>query len=122
VVLALCCAGGVVGIGVVVLSGVDQSKRQAKATVRAYLDAIRDEDGRGARGFICDSLPRGVSASELVSRATDTNFSSYTLGEAELTSTVDVPAVLSTPGGQVRQLYLVGNEGASSCIVDILPG
>jgi hypothetical protein len=39
-----------------------------------------------------------------------------------VTSTIDVPATLSTPGGQVRQLYLVGSEGASTCIVDILPG
>jgi len=122
VVLALCCAGGVGGVGVVVLSGIEQSKRQAKATVEGYLDAIGDENGRGARSFICDSLPRGVSAAELVSRVSNTEFTSYALGEAELTSTIDVPAVLSTPGGQVRQLYLVGNEGATTCIVDILPG
>lgn len=122
VVLALCCAGGIGGLGVVVIGGIDQSKRQATATVKAYLDAIGDENGRGARTFICDSLPRGVSESELVSRASDTDFTSYTLGEAELTSTIDVPATLSTPSGQVKQLYLVGNEGASTCIVDILPG
>jgi hypothetical protein len=67
-------------------------------------------------------LPRGVSAPELISRASDTDFTSYRLGEAELTSTIDVPAVLSTPAGEVRQLYLVGNEGAATCIVDIQPG
>lgn len=121
-VLALCCAGGVAGLGVVVLSGVDQSKRQATATVGRYLDAIRAGNIPGARSQICDALPRGVSESELLSRARSTSFTSYTLGEAELTSTIDVPAVLSTPRGQVKQLYLVGSEGASSCIVDILPG
>jgi hypothetical protein len=121
VVLALCCAGGVGGIGVVVISGIEQSKRQAEATVDAYLESLQNNDVSGARIQICENLDPGVSESELVSRADDTDFTSYAVGEAEITNTtIDVPAVLSTPGGQVRQLYLVGTEGASTCIVDIL--
>jgi hypothetical protein len=122
VVLVLCCAGGIGAIGVVVFGGVEQSKRQATATVEAYLDAVRDGNTRGARAQVCSDLGPGVSASELVSRTSSTDFTSYSLGEAELTSTIDVPATLSTPRGEVRQLYLVGSEGTSTCIVDILAG
>lgn len=121
-VLVLCCAGGVGGIGVILIGGVEQSKRQASATVEAYLDAVQDGNTRGARTQICSDLGPGVSASELVSRTSSTDFTSYSLGEPKLTSTIDVPATLSTPSGQVRQLYLVGSEGTSTCIVDILAG
>jgi hypothetical protein len=33
-----------------------------------------------------------------------------------------VPATLSTPRGEVQQLYLVGSQGTTTCIVDILAG
>lgn len=120
VVLVLCCAGGIGGVGVVIIGGVEQSKRQATATVEAFLDAVQDGNVRDARNQICSGLGPGTSVGELVSRASDTEFTSYTLGEAELSSTIDVPATLSAPGGDVEQLYLVGSEGTTSCIVDIL--
>ena len=121
-VLLLCCAGAVGGIGVVVKAGIEDSKRQATATVKAFLDAIQDGNTRGARLEVCSDLGPGVSISELVSRTSSTDFTSYSLGDAEITSTIDVPAALSTPRGQVRQLYLVGSQGTTTCIVDILAG
>jgi hypothetical protein len=122
VVLLLCCAGAAGGIGVIIFGGIEDSKRQAAATVEAYLDAVQDGNTRGARVHICSDLGPGVSASDLVSRTSSTDFTGYTLGEPELASTIDVPATLQTPSGEVRQLYLVGSEGTSSCIVDILAG
>ena len=119
-VLLLCCAGAAGGIGVIIFSGLEDSKRQATATVEAYLDAVQDGNTRGARAQICSDLGAGVSPSELVSRASSTEFTSYSLGEAKFTSTIDVPATLSTPSGEVRQWYLVGSEGTSTCILDIL--
>lgn len=122
VVLLLCCAGAAGGVGVVVFGGIEQSKRQASATVKAFLDAIQDGNTRGARLEICSNLGPGVSVSELVSRTSSVDFTSYSLGEADITSTIDVPATLSTARGEVRQLYLVGSQGTATCIVDILAG
>jgi hypothetical protein len=121
-VLLLCCAGAVGGIGVVVKAGIEDSKRQATARVEAFLDAIQDGNTRGARLHVCTDLGPGVSISELVSRTSSTDFTGYELGDPELTSTIDVPATLSTPRGEVRQLYLVGSQGTTTCIVDILAG
>jgi hypothetical protein len=121
-VLLLCCAGGVGGVGVVIKAGIEDSKRQAAATVEAYLEAVLDGNTRGARVHVCSNLGAGTSASELVSRTSATDFTGYTIGKAEITSTIDVPATLSTPRGEVRQLYLVGSEGTSTCILDILAG
>lgn len=122
VVLVLCCVGGAGGIGVIIFGGVEESKRQAEATVETYLDAVQDGNTRLARAQVCDNPGAGVTASELVSRTSSTEFTSYTLGDTKIASTIDVPATLSTPRGPLQQLYLVGNEGTSTCIVDILAG
>jgi hypothetical protein len=120
-VLLLCCTGAAGGIGVIIYSGVDEAKRQAKATVNAFLGAVHDGDARGARQYVCEDPAQGVNAPTLVSRAADTDFSTYTFGDPDANSSgIDVPVTLTTPRGDVGQLYLVGSEQASNCILDIL--
>jgi hypothetical protein len=120
VVLLLCCAGVGGGVGVVFVNGLEQAKRQATATVDAFLQAVQDGIRSDAAAEICDELDPGTTVGELIGRADAIRFSGYTVGEAEISGTVDVPVTLRTANGDIDQLYLVGSEGARSCIVDIL--
>lgn len=120
VILLLCCAGVGGGVGIVVVNGLEQARRQATATVDAFLQAVQDGDRQGAALEICDDLEAGTTVGELIGRADAIRFSDYTLGEAEIANTIDVPVTLRTANGEIEQLYQVGSEGARSCIFDIL--
>jgi hypothetical protein len=121
-VLVLCCVGGVGGIGVVIWGGVEQSKDQAAATVEKFLERIDEGESALARQLVCQDLPPRVSANELVNRTNSIDFRSYQIGEPQVTNTIDVPVTLTTGSSTLRQLYLVGAEGTSACILDILAG
>ncbi|GAA1027893.1 hypothetical protein GCM10009557_10960 [Virgisporangium ochraceum] len=121
-VLVLCCVGGVGGIGVVIWGGVEQSKDQAAAVVGEFLDRIDQSESAEARRLVCEDLPPRVSANELVNRTASIEFRSYEVGEPTITNTIDVPVTLTTGSSTLRQLYLVGAEGTSACILDILAG
>lgn len=122
VVLVLCCVGGAGGVGVVIWGGVEQSKDQAAAVVEEFLERIDRSESALARQLVCEGLPPRVTANELVNRTASIEFSSYEVGEPRLTNTIDVPVTLSTGSSTLRQLYLVGAEGTSACILDILAG
>ena len=120
--LVLCCVGGAGGIGVVIWGGIEQSKDQAAAVVGQFLERIDAGESALARRLICDELPPRVSANELVNRTRSIDFDSFQVGEPQLTNTIDVPVTLTTGSATLRQLYLVGAEGTSACILDILAG
>jgi hypothetical protein len=122
VVLVLCCVGGAGGIGVVIWGGVEQSKDQAAAVVEEFLERIEQGEPAAARQLVCDDLPPRVTSNELVNRTSSIDFRSFQVGEPQVRNTIDVPVTLETATAQLRQLYLVGAEGTSACILDILAG
>jgi hypothetical protein len=122
VMLVLCCVGGAGGVGVVIWGGIEQSKDQAAAVVEEFLERIDQSEPTLARQLICDELPPRVTANELVDRTESIGFRSFQIGEPQLTNTIDVPVTLTTGSSTLRQLYLVGAEGTSTCILDILAG
>src|ERR1700742_2689945 len=52
-VLALCCIGGVVGIGFLVPVVDDVGRSQVASVVREYLGELEREDYAAARGLLC---------------------------------------------------------------------
>jgi hypothetical protein len=108
--LVLCCVGGVVGIGVLVVGSTEQAKNQAEATVAAYLDAVQAEDWDTAHQQLCSGLAAQISPSQLASREQRQPFTSYRLDEATLSESVDVVAHLTTSAGEVRRLFELYTE------------
>lgn len=119
--LMLCCVGALYAPNLI-------QSRQATRTVEVYLGATLDGSSFFAKARLC---PPGVSDEELASRTTSTGFTGYRLGKVDLGDYyTEVSAILSTPRGKVRQLYVVGSVVSArggrrerrSCIVDIRAG
>jgi hypothetical protein len=113
--LVLCCAGGIFGVGIVIINSIEQTKREATATVQRYLDAVKAREWEEAHGELCGSLAARVSLVELADQEGRQPFTSYTLDEPEVTADiVEVQAHLSRSSGEVTRLFQLGTEGSAN--------
>lgn len=118
-VLLLCCVGGIFGIGVLYVSGIEEVKRQATAAVTQYLDAVRDGNYAGARTLYCPSYANQVSTAKLASQARSEGVTSYRLDEPTIATYIDVRAHLQTGAGEVSRLFQMNTADADLCIINI---
>jgi hypothetical protein len=118
-VLLLCCVGGAFGIGVLIVGGTEQVKREAEATVTAYLDAVRAEEWEVAHQQFCPPLAAQVSPSQVAARERRQPFTSYTLDEPTLSETVEVVARLATSSGEVLRFFQLDTDGSRVLICGI---
>ncbi len=80
--LMLCCAGGIVGVGVLYAGGVKQAEAQARQTVGDYLGALRDGKYATAYRMRCRSLNRSEPLPDFVRRAESEEITSFSVGSA----------------------------------------
>lgn len=109
--LVVCCGGSVFGVGALYVAGVNDAKKQATATVTAYLNAVLEQNWELAHQQLCSPLAERISPSDLASRERRQRFESYTLDEPKIAETVDVLAHLSTSGGEALRLFQLDTEG-----------
>jgi hypothetical protein len=118
--LVLCCVGGVVGIGVVIVGSTEQAKRDATATVERYLDAVLDQDWDLAHQELCAGYAARFSPSQLAAAERRQPFTQYALDEPTLSETVDVLAHLNTSSGEAVRLFRLDTEGTRLAICAIV--
>jgi hypothetical protein len=110
-VLVLCCVGGLVGIGVLVVGATDQAKRQATEVVTVYLTALRNGDYRTAHAQYCDRLAGQTTREELAAETRAQPFTDFRLDEPRLTNAIEVTAHLTTRSGEVDKIFLLDTAG-----------
>lgn len=119
-VLLLCCAGGLVGIGVLLVGATEQAKRQATEVVKVYLTALREGDYRTAHAQYCARLARGVSREELAAQARREPFTDFRLDEPRLANAVEVTAHLTiTGGGETTRTFFLETAGQQLQICEV---
>jgi hypothetical protein len=114
-VLALCCIGGVFGIGVLVASVNHELETQAQTVVGSYLDALRDADYDTAYDLQCPSLTDAQSRADFATAQRDLAPPvSYTVGKPRIGNTVVVPADVQYNNGAPRRLTFTLVGGSST--------
>jgi hypothetical protein len=96
----VCCAGGIFGVGALVVFGTQATVDATRTTVRKYLTAIEEHDYDKAYQLLCPSRRQQVSEPEFIDTARLMNFVSFDVGQPELGTPIIVPATLHYPGGR----------------------
>jgi hypothetical protein len=92
-VLFLCCAGGLVGFGLLVVGGTKQIQTQATEEVRGYLDALEAGDYDAAYSHLCSDLKKQVTSTEFAVRQRDEpRITSYVIHQPQIGNAIVVPA------------------------------
>jgi hypothetical protein len=95
VALVLCCAGGILGFGLLVVAGNDQAQKQAKQSVEAFLDAVQDRNYQKAHEQICEQVAGQVLAEDIEAEFGQPAVTGHSLGTTRVGSqTVTVEAQL----------------------------
>jgi hypothetical protein len=116
-VLVLCCGGGLFGVGVVLVNGTDQVKRQAANTVDQYYGALVTRDYEQAYGLLCPAITQGMSAEEFVTRERrNLHPVQYSVGAAELGNAIVVPTTVTYEGGAVTQRRIRVQQAGSGTL------
>jgi hypothetical protein len=104
VVVLLVCGGGTaaaIGLGLSMSGALEE---RAEATVRGYLDALRDERYDRAYGLLCDQAQAQETPVEFRRRVTAADpIASYTLGKLDLVS-LSVPVAATYADGDLANL------------------
>jgi hypothetical protein len=99
-VLVVCCAGGLFGVGVYAVANNDLASRQATTVVTQYLDALHAEDYRTAQAKLCDDLAQRTPVAQVAEQARREPFTAYRLDPPQVAQTAEVTAHLTGPDGQ----------------------
>ena len=106
--LVLCCVGGAVGFGGLVVTSVKAVNEQATVTVDRYLGALAERRYDDAYDLLCDERQRDESVAEFTRRVGQgPQVTSYTVGTPQINRQVVVPADVRYDGGHVRDLRFV---------------
>ncbi|HET8661207.1 MAG TPA: hypothetical protein VFM55_19690 [Micromonosporaceae bacterium] len=106
--LLLCCVGGLVGVGALLVTTVQAVNEQAQKTVSNYLDALRSEEYADAYELLCDSARRAESLDEFERRvAREPRIASFDVAEPKIADRVVVPAQVRFADGDVDTLRFV---------------
>ena len=107
--LVVCCVGGLFGIGLILVNGTDQVRRQAKDVVGNYLQALVERNYDRAYNLLCPPLHNQTSP-ELFQdeqrRAPQPT--EFAVQDPEITDAIRVPAFVTyDTGGSHTVRYLV---------------
>ena len=107
--LLLCCAGGVVGVGALVVAGTKALPTEARSTVRDFLDGLAHRDYRGAYDQVCTSRRSAQSLDEFTAQERDRPpIQRFTLvATAAQGSRFQVSAQVQTPESTGTEVYTV---------------
>jgi hypothetical protein len=104
----ICCLGGVVGVGGLLVFASQMIVEQGRAAVTDYLTAIKDEDYPKAYEQLCPAEQARIDEPEFEQSLGGRRISSFTVGEPVLTDTLVVPATLEYSSGSVQTVrYLL---------------
>ena len=93
--LVLCCAGGIAGIGVLAAGGDSIARSQASSVVRTFLEAVREENYSDAYAELCDQITERVTLADFERVYGAEKLESYVVGTVNATNTITVDATLT---------------------------
>jgi len=100
-VLVLCCVGGVVGVGLLINSGVNQIRSDARAVVTTYLTALQTHHYDDAYDQLCPTLTRSQSLAQFTAVERDKpQVVSFELSDAQIGNAIVVPAQVRYDDGE----------------------
>jgi hypothetical protein len=101
-VLALCCAGGVVGLGALVVAEGKAIPAEAKGVVTAFLDGLAKNDFRQAYDQVCTSRQDSQTFDQFKAQEQDNpRVRSFQVQDpTEMSDRIVVPAVVQTADGR----------------------
>jgi hypothetical protein len=108
-ILVLCCAGGIAGIGVLAAGGDSIARSQATSVVRTFLEAIKQEKYSDAYAELFDDITEKVTLADFQRTYGADKLDSYAVGQVDATNsiTVDVTLNWQTRGTVEAQYTLV---------------
>ena len=107
--LALCCAGGVVGLGALAVAEGKAIPAEAKGVVTAFLDGLSKNDFRRAYDQVCTSRQDNQTFDQFKAQEQDNpRVRSFQIQDPTvLTDRILVPAAVQTDGGSATEQYTV---------------
>lgn len=113
-VLVLCCAGSVVGVGFLVPYLDSLGKSQVAAVVEDYLTALRDEDYVTARRQLCPEQQKTHSVGWFQDRYSAAKVTDFTVdaNDVRIDQQILVPARVREGGNWVDEQYTMEQDGA----------
>ncbi|HEX6870998.1 MAG TPA: hypothetical protein VF163_07870 [Micromonosporaceae bacterium] len=110
----LCCAGGVFGLGGLLVFGAQASLDQSRAAVTEFLTEVQEGHLISAYQLLCADEQSTSSQSMFEQTWGLHPLSSFTVGEPVLADPVQVPATLRFAGGRTEQVtYLTEQDPAT---------
>jgi len=99
--LVLCCGGGALGIGALVVARTHALRQEATNVVRQYLDGLRDEDYHRSYVLLCPDVRAAMTENAFGSvQSRRPRVVNYSLEEPQLTASgVSVTADVTVSGG-----------------------
>ena len=114
--LVVCCAGGLFGIGLIIVNGTDLVRRQARDAVGVYLQALVDRDYDRAYNLLCASR-RAQTSPELFTeeQRRAPHPESFTVQDPEITDAIRVPADVTydTGGSRIVRYLVIQNRSTA---------
>jgi hypothetical protein len=116
----LVCVGGVVGVGGLVVLGVQVVRDEAAGTVNGYLTAIQDEEYDDAYDRLCDAAQRRTSRAQFARAQSQLpGISSFSVGEVELAERILVPATISYDDRTMNTVRFVMEQDQSTGAIEV---
>jgi hypothetical protein len=109
----LCCVGGILGIGGLVVAEQRAIPAEARTVVRTYLDGLRDNDYRKAYNVLCSQLKQRESYNDFADRQqTESQVRTYTINNPQsVGSRVIVPTIVQrVDGTSSTQFTLISDQ------------
>lgn len=121
VALVLCCVGGVVGFGGLIVTGMQAVSEQAKVTVGDYLKALTERRYPDAYRLLCDEAQARESEAAFARRiGAGPQVAGYTVGKPDTNQQpVVVPAEVSYDSGQQRSLRFTLTQDRDNAKLEI---
>lgn len=116
----LVCVGGLLGVGGLVVLGVQVIREEAVSTVNSYLAAIQDEKYDDAYDRLCDAAQSRTSRAQFSrAQAQLPRISSFSVGQAELADKILVPATIRYNDRTIRTVRFVMEQDQSTGAIEV---
>jgi len=105
VIAVVCCGGGSVGMGALLVASGHQRERDARAVVTTYLNDWQREDYPGAYTLLCNERRNSVSLDDFTRSLSSDQVTGYRLGEVRPAGTaIGVPVDIDFLSGDDQQV------------------
>jgi hypothetical protein len=116
----LVCVGGLIALGGLVVLGTQVVRDEAEASVTKYLTALRDEKYTQAYALLCGRLRAATSETDFVDAQLEASrVSSFTVGRAEISDQIRVPATVDYANGTTRSIDYVLEQDRETGAVEV---